>query len=98
MNEEIKNGSEIFEYVKKNNQKVGVVVGLLDNGVIKVGWSKCNTRMDNFDRDSGLRFAKERCYGNMSSTIIPTCMKKQVRQFSARCIRYFKDAEKLVIS
>lgn len=92
---------EIFEYMRKRRHKqtrrVGVVVGINDNGVIRVGWSKCNEKDgDEFNLDEGLRIARERAF-KVYNTPIPLCAKRQIRAFSSRCVRYFKDAKSMVI-
>lgn len=91
--------TEIFEYINRHtngvNKKVGVIVGINDNGTIKIGWSKCNVKMDVFNKHMGLKMAKERALkGNPPA---PACFRKHLRQFSARCVRYFKGAKNLTI-
>ena len=91
--------TEIFEYIRRRKNgmtyKVGVVFGMIDNGVIKIGWSKCNAKAgDKFDSIDGLAFAKHRAV-KPDSVPIPNCIRTQLRQFSSRCVRYFKDAKKL---
>jgi hypothetical protein len=89
--------TEIFEYIRRRHNgktvKVGVIVGTTDegHGVVKVGWSKCNVRLDTFEKDVGLKLARERCK-TPSKSGVPACVKRQYRQFAARCVRYFKDA------
>jgi len=94
--------NEIFEYIRKRKNgrtfKIGVILGLIDNGVIRVGWSKCNIKKDVFSRDDGLTLAKQRAMGNnIPPTIPPLCTQSQVRKFGARCVRYFKNANHLIL-
>ena len=96
---------EIFEYIRRRkggkNHKVGIVWGTVvgDNKVIKIGWSKCNLKAgDVFNAKQGMELAKSRAYNETPTTTpIPICIHKQIRQFGARCVRYFKDASKLEI-
>ena len=104
-----KHPTEIFEYIRRNHggktHKVGVIVGIRDNGTIRLGWSKCNVGLDKFDAAAGLDLAKQRALGNFPITPIPGfpitpipgCIKKQYRTFAARCVRYFKDAHTMII-
>lgn len=99
--------TEIFEYIRKRKGgkvvKVGIVFGtVVKDGegplapqVIKIGWSKCNLKMgDKFDLLMGLQHALNRAM-KPDGTTTPLCIKDQIRRFSSRCVRYFKDAQKL---
>jgi hypothetical protein len=94
--------NEIFEYIRSRRRgkvvKVGVILGLNDNGVIKVGWSKCNLKDDRFVSHNGLKIARERIDGKVGADSIPVtplCIRRQLRAFGGRSIRYFKGANKL---
>ena len=86
----------IHEYVRervtgKGKQIVGVIVGTVENGMIKVGWSKANIKMgDVFDKDEGIRIALDRANGLDTVPTLPGQMNDQYRQFQIRCLRYFK--------
>ena len=91
--------TEIFEYIRRNKggitRKVGVILGVNDKGVIRIGWSKVNEKLgDKFDSLLGLEYAMKRA---MKPDGIPTpkCIKSQLRKFGARTVRYFQDATKL---
>lgn len=92
---------EIFEYIRRrkggNTHKIGVIYGTTDGDTIKIGWSKCNVKEgDNFDADVGFEIAKERALVPEPDDIaVPLCLKQHIRQFGARCVRYFKEANKL---
>ena len=85
----------IFEYIRKRNhganRRVGILVGGLDDKKkIVVGWSKCNFKAgDKFNYDAGMKLACEKA---KNFTPAPITIKKQLRRFETRCIRYFKDA------
>jgi len=97
--------TEIFEYIRRRRggkvHKIGVIYGTSDGNIIRIGWSKCNTKDgDKFDVEEGIDIAKERAvasYITQGTThpSVPLCIKRHMRQFGARCLRYFKDANKL---
>jgi hypothetical protein len=98
MNEENtkKHQTEIFEYIRRRKSgkvmKVGVILGLLVGDTVKIGWSKCNIMADKFDASTGLGIAKNRAEAPKNTITpppTPKCIKKQVRQFGSRCVRYF---------
>jgi len=99
--EVVKKEVEIFEYIRRRKAgktlKVGVVLGTLVNGVIRVGWSKCNLKAgDKFAPAPGIAIAKQRSnLSHLTITPVPDCIKRQIRAFGGRCVRYFKDAKKL---
>jgi len=94
--------TEIFEYIRRSKgnkvHKIGVIYGTTIGDTIKIGWSKCNVKEgDEFNPDSGIRIAMNRALtpSAYEITAVPLCIKRQVRQFGARCIRYFQEANKL---
>ena len=93
--------TEIFEYIRRRKggkvHKVGIVFGVAVDGVIKVGWSKCNFKAgDKFDTLMGLQMALNRAMGQDIKPT-PNCIRRQLRQFGSRCVRYFKNANKMDI-
>ena len=97
-----RDGAEIFEYIRRRRHgkvvKVGVVLGLIDEGVIKIGWSKCNIKSDTFKPLQGIELAKARARNETPTTTpVPNCIKRQMRQFCSRAVRYFKGAQRLEI-
>jgi len=98
---------QIFEYIRRRKGgktiKVGIVLALTDedHGVIKVGWSKCNFSVqhgDIFNASKGIELAKSRARKETPTTTpLPSCIRKQYRQFCARAVRYFKNAHTMIM-
>ena len=88
--------TKIHQYVMGRAQgcrrKVGVLVGILDgNQHIRIGWSRVNFNAgDKFDQERGLKLAEERTKA-FSFVSAPHSLKRDLKSFSARCARYFKD-------
>jgi len=91
----------IHEYVRERVQgrgrmKVGVMVGLVHNGVICTAFSKANIKAgDEFDKDEGFRIATARALGEMESPEIPTQLIRPMREMQMRCAKYFQQADLL---
>lgn len=87
----------ICEMVRERHRRVGVIVGLREDESIKIGWAKCNVKLDKFDREKGLDMAEARARKILTSPKVPDCMRRQLNEFCARSIRYFKGARTLEI-
>jgi len=91
----------IHEYIRervagKGKQKVGIMVGLVHNGVICTGFSKTNLKAgDTFDKDEGFRIAKNRALGEMESPELPPQLVRPMRELQMRCVKYFQQADLL---
>lgn len=90
---------EIRQYVKdKNNQKVGLVLATLDpekQDEVKIGFSKCNTKHDKFDRNRAIEIARirakkysDRIYEKYN---VPFLVEDVMPEFVERCRRYYKE-------
>lgn len=95
---------EIFEYIRRNKDgkkiKVGVILGLVDGDVARIGWSKCKMSGlcgDVFDLTKGIELARSRARHETPNAPTPLCIKSQVRKFGARAWRYFQDANTLTM-
>lgn len=95
---------EIVEYIKQNKKgqrvKSGVLVAVQNDGVIRIGWSKCNFKLgDVFDKDEGYKLALARTQPEYEafSKSAPSTIKKQIRALASRSIRYFKGAKGVTI-
>ena len=87
----------ITEHVRERNKRVGMLLAVEKDGVVKVGWSRCNRKEDSFDREIGLELAESRAMGLTGSPALPLAMKRQVAEFYKRCYRYFKDAKSIEV-
>ncbi len=91
----------IHEYVRervqgRGRQKVGLMIGLVHNGVICTAFSKANLKAgDEFDIDEGFRIATARALGAMESPEIPTQLIRPMREMQMRCAKYFQQADLL---
>lgn len=83
----------LVQYIRKRNgQKKGVLVSLKQSDTdVVIGWSLCNTRVDNFDQNLGLHIACERSEKGVRKEV-PDSIKGQVENFKKRCARYYKGA------
>ncbi len=86
----------ICEFVRRNGQRVGVLLGVrTPNGVIVTG-SKVNLTMgDRFDRERALEIAWDRVAvtKNGRKTKVASSMAVQLEGFADRCRRFFKTDE-----
>jgi hypothetical protein len=94
-----KHQTEIFEYIRRRKggktHKVGVVFAVKVEDAVKIGWSKCNERAgDKFDGLLGLQYAMNRAM-KPDNTPTPNCIRKQLRCFGARAVRYFKNVRRI---
>ena len=84
--------SIIFEYIKKKNKIVGLLMGWRVGNKVGLGYSLCN-RLDEFSWEKAVyicysrMFAKSEYYDNM-----PHSIKRQENKFMERCEKYFKCA------
>jgi hypothetical protein len=91
----------IHEYIRerqpgRGKQIVGVIAGTVIEGMICIGWSKCNWKEgDVFDKQEGIDRAMSRARGVDETPELPIQLNRQMREFQTRCIRYFKQASVL---
>lgn len=87
--------NKLMQYIRgKGNHPIGVMVAeKLSDHTVVVGVSKCNTKMDRFDKDLGIRIAEGRisAHKNRSSVCgVPQSVEYDVDQFKYRARRYFR--------
>lgn len=79
----------LIQHVKNNKgQKIGTVVALGPN---KLGWSKCNTKLDRFDKAKGVDIAKVRAKINEPDKPHNKYIQKVLDIMSKRAQRYYQD-------
>lgn len=82
--------SEIRRYVRnKKGHPVGMLLAIKDEKGVHIGWSKCNTRLDIFDRKKGAVIAQARA---LKGSIVPYPreIEKSIYDFMNRAEKYFK--------
>lgn len=90
-------GKEIWQYVKnKNNTKiVGVLYASSVNDDVIIGFSKCHTKFDKFNKSLSLDIAAGRALRHRETLIsdfnIPFDIRKDLFSFIKRCVRYYND-------
>ena len=89
----------LIEHVKNQEEKCyATLVGILGNdGEVYVGWAKCHTKFDNFDKKQGIKIAARRLIANRTSKgpekshrRFPDGLRKPAEKFVKRCEKYFK--------
>lgn len=72
----------------KKNQCNGLLMAKKLNGVVYLGWSKCN-RMDEFNFERAKEIASGRI--EVQNFNIPQSLQNKYNEFVDRCKRYFKN-------
>jgi len=86
-----------MEMYNGRNQAVGVFVGLIDNGLIRTGWSRCHIHKgDKFDMSRGIAYAIQNMVLGKEIPFMANVNKyeafaNEYDYFRDRCRRYFKD-------
>ena len=80
----------LVQYIKnKRGQKIGTVVAL---SKYAIGWSKCNIKLDKFDKNIGIDIAKVRA--KESNILPPKVLIPTLNHMKNRAERYFKQPQK----
>jgi len=92
----------LIQYCRnKRRQKYGVVVAVESDGIVKIGWSLCNTRLDIFDKKEGVQLAIDRA-NNFHNIEFPlyndfplydTNLPNTIHEMKIRAARYYKQAK-----
>lgn len=78
----------IYEFVRNNTgEKIGVVLALSQ---YQIGWSKCHSKKDRFNKEIGLKIAYGRAMCPRISWKMPRCMELPINHIRDRARRYFK--------
>lgn len=79
----------------KKKQPVGVLVAVKYDKKVYIGWSKCNTKLDRFDRKFGFYLAVVRANKKLltlkkHNAPLPTAVQKWLPKFVERAGKFFK--------
>ena len=100
-NKAIFNGKYMVQYQRnKHGCPTGLVLAFKKNGKIMVGWSKCNTKLETFDKHIGLNKAYYKAFdlNSLQFTLkhepylpnIPHSLKHTLHAIINRACRYYK--------
>jgi hypothetical protein len=95
----VKDALDNLKSVVPFDEKVGVLIGFKEDGVIYIGFSKCNMDYDDFSKDFGYEVALDRAYKyakkfeNAGIPIVPKSVAREIPLFVDRCLNYYKDGE-----
>lgn len=89
----------IKTYVRgRKKQPVGVLVAIKNDNKVHIGWSKCNIKLDRFDRQFGFYLAAVRSLSKkivlkgktcQHKEILPTTVQKYLPKFVERANKFF---------
>lgn len=100
-NSRVLNGKYRLKYKRdKHGRPVGLVISFKDEAnIVRVGWSKCNTKLEQFDKHIGINKAISNTYSlesaefisrNGTSKVLPNSLREDVKEMVERASRYFK--------
>ena len=76
------------------NQTVGLLVGVNENGTVRVCWSRCNFKAKDTFKMNGPDGAIDRAINRKNPLdVVPPTMKGELMEFVLRCQRYFKGCQ-----
>lgn len=84
------NNKMIFQRIHgKNGERFGIVLAYIgDDNLIRIGWSKRNTKLDSYNKELEMRIALGR--SNTRWIDYPHSFKKVIHHMRERSERYFK--------
>jgi len=96
-NQQVLGPKFLVQYLRdKHGRPVGLALAYKQNDEVKVGWSKCNTTLENFDKQIGINKAINNSVELNSvkfvqkSTEIPNSLRYTVTSLVDRASRYYK--------
>lgn len=82
----------MIEYIRDGRgRKVGVMVAYKDGDSVRIGWSKCNTKLEPFDRERGLAIAFGRAVKGNITKKMPNKVCRKLARFIDRADRYYNN-------
>jgi len=82
--------TEIIQHIRENGNPVATLLARKDDIGVYIGYSKCNTNYDTFNKKKGIMIARGRAKPNISERPIPFVVEENLPYFIDRCERYFK--------
>lgn len=84
--------SELIQHLRENDgTPVATLVGVRrSDGNVYIGYSKCNTNYDTFNKKIGVMIAKGRARPDLNTRPLPFIVEDRLPEFIDRCERYFK--------
>lgn len=93
-NDEVLKEKYLLKYERdKHGRPVGVVVAFKKNGEVLVGWSRCHTKLEPFDKHIGINKALNRAvHHNLVDVVgeVPRPLLSYLLDIRERAERYFK--------
>jgi hypothetical protein len=84
---------KLVKYVRsESGQAVGAVVAVCQDGEIRTGWSKCNMKMDRFDKDMAIKIATGRAVAGRNKVRPHSAVVNDLPLIAQRAQKYFKQA------
>lgn len=87
-------GKYLLKYERdKHGRQVGVVIAYRDTeGRVKIGWSRCHTKLEKFDRHIGINKAISRAkfWKEIDERDAPHPLRPEVSEMLSRAGRYFQ--------
>jgi len=83
----------LIQHIRKNDRTpIGTLIAVKRNdGIVKLGWSLCNRKLDTFSKKNGILEAKKKLSVSTPIDKLPWIIRKKVlTEFSFRCLAYFK--------
>lgn len=76
--------------VREKGLPRGILVADEVGREVRIGWSYVNRKVDNFDKEIGMRIAMGRMYTPSDERKMPYAVLKEITPFADRVQRYFK--------
>ena len=89
---EAKQPKPLIKFIKNEKGLCGVVLAFIKDGRLHIGWSKCNTDLDKFDKEIGIKHA----YNRATTTDLlytPQSVRHEVNEMVKRAKRYYKQCD-----
>lgn len=100
-NQSVMSNKYLLKYQRdKHGRPTGVVIAFKDlNNKVRLGWSKCNVKLEQFDKHIGINkaigasipvFPAEPNLNHYLKEVVPNSLSKLVSEMKERAVKYFK--------